>query len=56
MIASEHRSHPASIGYFFRALDLSCSGYIDVFALNFFVRDIVQGLIDAGDEPPMLET
>ncbi|KAL3916598.1 MAG: hypothetical protein SGPRY_006748 [Prymnesium sp.] len=31
-------------------------GYIDVFALNYFLRDIVQGLLDAGDDPPLLET
>ncbi|KAL1526217.1 hypothetical protein AB1Y20_014943 [Prymnesium parvum] len=56
VIASENKSHPASISYFFRALDLSSSGYIDVFALNYFVRDIIDGLLDAGDEPPVLET
>ena len=52
VIAHEHRSHPNAIHYFFRTLDLSSCGYLSVFDVNYFVRDIVQGLIDSGDEPP----
>ena len=51
VIAHEHRSHPAALAYFFRSLDLHASGKLGVFEVNYFVRDIVQGLIDSGDEP-----
>lgn len=56
VIAHEHRSHPAALAYFFRSLDLHASGKLGVFEINYFVRDIVQGLIDSGDEPPGLGT
>ena len=56
VISCEHRSHPACLAYLFRALDLHSRGYIGVFEVNYFVRDIVQGLLDTGDEPPDLST
>ena len=58
VIAHEHRSHPAAQAYFFRALDLRACGALSVFDINFFVRDIVQGLLDQDEEsePPGLVT
>ena len=42
VIAHEHREHPASLAYFFRALDLHACGTLGVFDVHYFVRDIVQ--------------
>ena len=56
VISCEHRSHPACLAYLFRVLDLDGVGSLGVFEVNYFVRDIVQGLIDSGDEPPELPT
>ena len=56
MISCEHRSQPASLAYLFRVLDLQSTGSLGAFEVNYFVRDIVQGLLDTGDEPPELPT
>ena len=36
-------------------LDLHSRGSIGLFELHYFIRDVVQGLLDAGDEPTELE-
>ena len=56
VISCEHRSHPQCLAYLFRILDLDSCGSLGVFDVHYFVRDIVQGLLDSGDEPPELHT
>ena len=55
MIALDHRGEAAGLAYFWRVLDLHSRGSIGLFELHYFIRDVVQGLLDAGDEPTELE-
>ena len=53
MIALDHRGEAAGLAYFWRVLDLHSRGSIGLFELHYFIRDVVQGLLDAGDEPTL---
>ena len=55
VIALDHRGEAAGLAYFWRVLDLHSRGSIGLFELHYFIRDVVQGLLDAGDEPTELE-
>lgn len=44
VLAMETKKSPQSLAYFWRLLDIKKQGYLDIFTINYFFREIVQRL------------
>ncbi|KAH6937570.1 hypothetical protein HPB50_001723 [Hyalomma asiaticum] len=55
VLALENRKEPQALQFFFRILDINGRGYLDVFSLNYFFRDIQEQMREHGQEPVKFE-
>lgn len=55
VLALENRREPQALQFFFRILDINSRGYLDVFSLNYFFRDIQERMRVHGQEPVKFE-
>jgi len=53
--AMECRSAPQALRYFFRLLDVQKVGYLNIFTINYFFREIAQLMRDNGHEVVKIE-
>ena len=53
--AMECRSTPQALRYFFRLLDVQKVGYLNIFTINYFFREIAQLMRDNGHEVVKIE-
>ncbi|CAN7937801.1 unnamed protein product [Ixodes hexagonus] len=51
VLALENRKEPQALQFFFRILDVNGCGYLDVFSLNYFFRDIQEQMRLHDQEP-----
>jgi len=51
VLAMEYKATPASIGYFFKILDMKHQGYLDTFTLNYWFRAVSDKMVQLGHEP-----
>ena len=42
VLAVENKKSPQSLAYFFRLLDIKKCGYLDIFSINYFFREVVK--------------
>ena len=47
VLAVENKKSPQSLGYFFRLLDIKKCGYLDIFCINYFFREIIKRMEQA---------
>ncbi len=50
VLAMENKHTPQALNYFWKLLDIQRTGYLTVFALNYFFRAVCQKMIDLGHE------
>uniref|UniRef100_A0A224Z6X7 Protein phosphatase 2 regulatory subunit n=1 Tax=Rhipicephalus zambeziensis TaxID=60191 RepID=A0A224Z6X7_9ACAR len=55
VLALENRKEPQALQFFFRILDINGRGYLDVFSLNYFFRDIQEQMRKHEQEPVKFE-
>ncbi|KAH7965546.1 hypothetical protein HPB49_008698 [Dermacentor silvarum] len=55
VLALENRKEPQALQFFFRILDINGRGYLDVFSLNYFFRDIQEQMRKHNQEPVKFE-
>ena len=52
VLAFENLATDQALSYFWRLLDVRKLGYVDVFAINFFFREIAESIRDEGYDAP----
>jgi len=55
VLALENRREPQALAYFFRILDVRQEGSINMFALNYFFRDIIKQMEKLNQDPVRFE-
>eukprot|EP01028_Stygiella_incarcerata_P013828 TRINITY_DN850_c0_g1_i3.p2 TRINITY_DN850_c0_g1~~TRINITY_DN850_c0_g1_i3.p2 ORF type:complete len:502 (+),score=130.78 TRINITY_DN850_c0_g1_i3:157-1506(+) len=55
VLAMENKKHPAALGYFWKIMDVSRTGSLTVFGIDYFFRDILKELDARGQETVSLE-
>eukprot|EP00947_MAST-08B_sp_MAST-8B-sp1_P001881 g1881.t1 len=55
VLAMENKPDAPALQYFWRLLDFNKCGYLDIFAINYFFREVVTRMREAGHEPVNVE-
>ena len=55
VLAMENKSDPQSLQYLFRVLDTRHEGYLSVYSLNYYFREIQEEMKKHGQEPVQFE-